>query len=322
MSEKITVKKQKEIKIKTIPKIKEEQIKQEQFSVSNEQKENDQNKSDSDTLSSGFITLHAFVLVLIALILLFNQFQIGSVQAAIGTSSAISTVGNFVTGKSLSAAGDTVIGPQLQADGKTTKLVEWPTISSYDRLAKTGDAIQDAMNYVVPSGVPFYATEGSGATLLQGVSFDDPITSQKVFAGLTGSNRFGTANLIELSSEEEQRYDKLTGIFTCDYCCGGPTQVTIINRCGCAHAYAWKGMTRFFIKYYGDTYSDEQILGEMTKWKALWYPKGMVGDYLLYTGQSSSESPHGGSTGHQDGSSSGSSSISDLENLPGMVGGC
>ena len=165
---------------------------------------------------------------------------------------------------------------------------------------------------------------------MKGVSFDDPIASQKIWASLLGSRRFGTENQIQLTPEEEKRWQKLTSVFTCDFCCGGPNSVTTINQCGCAHSYAWQGMAKFFIKYYPQS-TDEQILGEMTKWKGLWYPKGMIQDYLVYTGQQSADTlTHGGSVGikqqflqqapstqHQT-----QATATPVDQLPSMVGGC
>ena len=223
-----------------------------------------------------------------------------------------------------------IIGPQLNSDGRTTKLVEWQTISETPAPKSTGNPTQDAIATVVPTGTPFYALEGQGVEKIKGASFDDPITSQKVWASLLGSRRFGTENAIQLTSEEEQRWKKLTGIFTCDFCCGGPNSVTTIAQCGCAHSYAWQGMAKFFIKYYPQ-YTDEQILGEMTKWKALWYPQGMIQDYLVYTGQQSADTlTHGGSVGIkqqflQQGSNNQQqtrASATPLSDLPSMVGGC
>ena len=56
---------------------------------------------------------------------------------------------------------------------------------------------------------------------------------------------------------------------------------TIITRCGCAHAAAAQGMAKWFVKYYGDSYSDEEIYGEMARWYALWYPKGTIERIIL-----------------------------------------
>ena len=269
----------------------------------------------------------------VAILVLFNQVQISQVNAL--TNGGHSPVTSFMKSistplKLASGKGGVVIGPQLNTDGRTTKLVEWTTISATPAPKNTGNPTQDAIVTVVPTGTPFYALEGSGSEKIQGASFDDPITSQKVWASLLGSRRFGTANAIQLTPEEEKRWQKLTGVFTCDFCCGGPNSVTTIASCGCAHSYAWQGMAKFFIKYY-PTYTDEEILGEMTKWKALWYPQGMIQDYLVYTGQQpASILTHGGSTGiKQQFLQSGSNgqqqthaSVTPLDQLPSMVGGC
>ncbi len=270
---------------------------------------------------------------LIAVLIVFNQLQISQANALVsGISAPVSSFVKSVSNplKLSSGKAGVVIGPQINPDGRTTKLVEWQTISETPAPKSTGNPTQDAIASVVPTGTPFYVLEGPAVEKIKGVTFDDPITSQKVWASLLGSRRFGTANAIQLTPEEEQRWNKLTGVFTCDFCCGGPNSVTTINRCGCAHSYAWQGMAKFFIRYYPN-YSDEQILGEMTKWKGLWYPQGMIQDYLVYTGQQPATIlTHGGSVGirqqflqqapttqHQT-----QTSATPLDQLPSMVGGC
>jgi len=274
------------------------------------------------------------MVALVAVLILFNQFQIS--QASALTSGASSLVNNFIKKSSTplklvgSGKGGIVVGPQLNSDGRTTKLVEWSTISETPAPKSTGNPTQDAIAAVVPTGTPFYVLQGSGAEKIKGASFDDPLTSQKVWASLLGSRRFGTANAIQLAPAEEQRWQRLTSVFTCDFCCGGPNSVTTINRCGCAHSYAWQGMAKFFIRYYPD-YTDEQILGEMTKWKGLWYPQGMIQDYLVYTGQQPATIlTHGGSIGIRqqflqqapNGQQQTQAAATPIDNLPSMVGGC
>ena len=273
---------------------------------------------------------------LVGIMILFNQIQLS--QATSMVAGSPSKIGSIV--KSLSSGpmklvgggkGGIVVGPQLNPNGRTTKLVEWQTISETPAPQDTGNPTQDAIATVVPTGTPFYVLEGPGSEKIKGVSFDDPITSQKIWASLLGSKRFGTANTIQLTPEEEKRWQKITGTYTCDYCCGGPNSVTTINRCGCAHSYGWQGMAKFFIKYYPQ-YTDEQIAGEMTKWKGLWYPQGMIQDYLVYTGQQPvTILNHGGSVGIREQFLSQGSGNNDqktqaaavpLDNLPSMVGGC
>ncbi|MEM3126613.1 MAG: hypothetical protein QW331_00895 [Candidatus Woesearchaeota archaeon] len=220
-----------------------------------------------------------YIAIAIGIFIIFSQYmQLSLISAAAGVRQSS---GFTFFGEGVALGEKTIIGPMLNEDGRTTKLVEWPTISPYQRKAKTGDPTQDAINAVIPTGTPFYVQSGPGSELLQGVSFDDPITSQKVWAQFVGSGRFGKDKEIKLTPEEQARYDRIVGVFTCDYCCGSPQQVTRINNCGCAHSYAWKGMAKFFIKYYPN-YSDEEIAGEMTKWKGLWYPQGMINDYIRY----------------------------------------
>ncbi len=212
------------------------------------------------------------MLIAFAFIVVINNF------ALMAFSPGLSITGFAFAG---GAGGSTIIGPVINEDGRTVHLIEWPTISSSASFAPTGDPTADAIAAVVPKGVPFYAPEG--------ISFDDPLTAQKLWKQMGKS--------VQLSADQQQRWQKLVGLFTCDFCCGGPSGVTIISRCGCAHSYAWQGMAKFFVASYPD-YTDEQILGEMTKWKAVWYPKGMVEYYMVYNGQMpASGLRYGGSDG-------------------------
>ncbi len=273
-------------------------------------------------------TILTLGLVIVALLILFNQYQLTTIAGMMHLAPKSSSILARFTSSSLSVDGK-IVGPQLNPDGRTTKLVEWPTISGMPKPQHSGDAAKDAIDYMIPKGVPSYAESGPGSELLQGLSFDDPIAAQKIWAQLEGNSRVGTTKRIQLTADEEQRYKKLTNVFTCDFCCGGPSSVTRISQCGCQHAYAWKGMTRFFVKYYPEK-TDEEILGEMTKGKAMWYQKGMVEDYLVYTGQKDAKTlRHGGSVGIQQqfagqnlGSTSASASDVNTDSLNTMVGGC
>ena len=65
-------------------------------------------------------------------------------------------------------------------------------------------------------------------------------------------------------------------------------------------------MAKWFITNMGDKVTDEQIMGEMSKWKALWYPgptvKRVVQEQSLSSGDTSAPVK--------------------LDELPQMVGGC
>lgn len=153
--------------------------------------------------------------------------------------------------------------PAIQ--GYKSKVKPLPTISELQMKPITGNAAQDLVNNIVPTGTPWYGQQA-------GVTFDDPIAAQNLWA---------KGRAIQLTPEEEQRWSRIANSFTCDYCCGSPQNPTIITRCGCAHAAAAQGMAKWFVKNYGSSYSDEEIYGEMARWYALWYPKGTIERIIL-----------------------------------------
>lgn len=210
------------------------------------------------------LPLEKIFIPLLIVLFLSNQFFIDRASTAMGTTSS----GGVRLFGTTGASASTIIAPQLNPDGKTTSLVEQPTITEVPANPNSGDALADAKVVMFPTGVPFYAPEG--------ISFDDPINAQ---------NKWGAfENSITLSGALQDRYDQLTNTFTCNYCCGGPTRVTQVSRCGCRHAKAWRGFFKYMLQTYGDQYTNEQLMGEAFRWSGIWYPKGVIQDYLLATG--------------------------------------
>ncbi|AKM83524.1 hypothetical protein A2422_01490 [Candidatus Woesebacteria bacterium RIFOXYC1_FULL_31_51] len=208
-----------------------------------------------------------FFLWLLTLLLLFNQLMITRVAIALEIISLNSSM--------------KIVAPKINSDGKTTSLYEWPTITNVMSNSHTGNKLADAKVVMTAKGKPFYAPDD--------ISFDDPINAQKKWGVYETS--------LKLSPEQEARYQKLiTLMMTCSYCCGEANKVTMISNCGCAHAKAVRGFYRFMITNYGDKYNDEQLVGESHRWYALWYPKGMLEDYLLFTGDRTTlpHQSHGG----------------------------
>lgn len=210
---------------------------------------------------------------------LVNQLLMAQVSAALGMTASSGFVATLLGIQTKSSY--TIIAPKINPDGKTTSLSEWPTITEVLANPNSGDALADAKVVMIATGKPFYAPDD--------IAFDDPINAQKKWGAFETS--------IKLSTEQEARYQKLIStMMTCSYCCGGPNNVTMNKNCGCAHAKAVRGFYRYMIQNYGDKYSDEQLVGESHRWYALWYPKGMLEDYLLATGNDSAlpHQSHGG----------------------------
>ncbi len=203
-------------------------------------------------------------IMVLVLLLVVNSFLITTAYATAGPTRSMSLIEGSVSIKPGFEYGSKVtLKPMPLASGETPRIQGYktivkplPTISELSISASTGDVLQDLVNNVIPKGTPWYGSEA-------GVSFDDPIQAQKLWA---------KGRAIQLDSTQEQRWNRIVNSFTCDYCCGSPQQPTVITRCGCAHASAGQGMVKWFIKNYGDKYSDEEIYGELARWYALWYP--------------------------------------------------
>ncbi len=247
-----------------------------------------------------FLSKYGTVLLVLSIVIVaLTQYQIYQVSSMVPGSSIHST-GSFLSVLGGKSGKNVILGPALTADGKSG-VREFPTISDVANPASTGDPAQDALNKYVPTGTPWYGQE-------VGVSFDDPVAALNIWAqydGGLGGKRFYKAGVTlketDLSPAAQERYKKLITLFTCDFCCGSPNNPTRIGQCGCAHSAAWRGIFKYFLKNYEDKYTDEQLMGEATRWKALWYPGPTVKKIL---------------------SEGGNVDKTSLEALPSMVGGC
>ncbi len=224
---------------------------------------NKENKKESLLFRNNYVLGAIIVLVLLIFI---NQLMIPKAFASVSASGGNVNLGNFEYGSKITLKPmPLAVGEEPKIKGYKSIVKSLPTISELSIVPSTGDAAQDLLNNVVPKGTPWYGQEAQ-------VSFDDLITSQKNWA---------TYRSLKLTSAEEERWDRIVNSFTCDYCCGSPQNPTIITRCGCAHSSAAQGMAKWFIKNYGDKYSDEEIYGEMARWYAGWYPKGTIERIIL-----------------------------------------
>ena len=200
-------------------------------------------------------------IVILTILLFVNTLLIPRAFASISLGGGTINLGKLEYGSKITIKPMPIAsGEQPAIQGYRTKVKPLPTISELQIKPSTGDVVQDLLNNIVPTGTPWYGPEA-------GVSFDDPITAQKLWA---------KGRAVELNQNEEERWQRIVNSFTCDYCCGSPQNPTIITRCGCAHSSAAQGMAKWFVKNYGSKYSDEEIYGEMARWYALWYPKGTI----------------------------------------------
>lgn len=135
------------------------------------------------------------------------------------------------------------------------------------QVTATNDVVNDVIKALIPTGTP----EQYGQEL--GISFDDPVPSLTVLAKL--DRAIPTSSL---TPEQKTRYIATTSRISCEYCCSAPAVADSNGRdlCGCSHALAIRGLAKYLVTQHPDDWTDDQIYWEVTRWKALFFPKNMV----------------------------------------------
>ncbi|MBI4144792.1 hypothetical protein HY493_01140 [Candidatus Woesearchaeota archaeon] len=232
--------------------------------------------------------LAILLIAIVSLIVLFNQFQITQVSSML------------TTGASATFASS---GPSA---GKTGGVIQ---------LDSTGDVVNDVIKAMIPTGTP----EEYGAEL--GVTFDDPVAGIDILARL--DRAIPTSSL---TAAEKERYIAVTSHISCEFCCSAPAITDSSGRdlCGCAHSAAFRGLTKYLVKNHPDSWTNDEIYGELTRWKSLFYPKNMVqkGVALANAGLELDAAALNDAQLLQKLQSGNTQVGGDLSSLPNMVGGC
>ncbi len=123
----------------------------------------------------------------------------------------------------------------------------------------------------IPSGVPEYGLELN-------VNYDQAAQAVDILARLEQS-----IGLQNLTGEEKARYIKIgtTQGTACEFCCGLKTSFAREDgqrACGCGHNIAFSGLTMWMVQ---NSYTDEEILEEIAKWKTLFFPKQTLSAKLI-----------------------------------------
>ena len=233
---------------------------------------------------------HIWLICIAALLIVFNQWQIIAISAAIGGSSTGAALGLGTASASISVGAPANLD---QVDISTIQSTAQAVNALFPlKQIKTAD---DALKVMVPSGTPSYGKD-------LGISYDDPVVALNFLA--TKLYQKIKQDVQTNDPKTWQRYlnlaTKPVGI-SCEYCCGiGPVGITKTGelRCGCSHNPAIQALTLYLMKY--TKLSDQEILYEALRWKTLWFPKDMVGIAVKLAGGDTSS----------------------LTQVPSMVGGC
>jgi hypothetical protein len=125
--------------------------------------------------------------------------------------------------------------------------------------------------FSLPEGTP----ESYGETLdvsYSDVSSEDPKEAQQTIAKMASLEK------INLTEAEMERYVEIlhdmNGGISCEYCCEVQSIITEEGEsaCGCSHAAAMRGLTKFLISEHGKEMNDQEIFQEVSKWKTRYFP--------------------------------------------------
>ncbi len=155
---------------------------------------------------------------------------------------------------------------------------------------------------VIPTGVPgVYGQE-------LGVSFDQVQPAINVMSKFDPT--YGKEKIV-LQGADLERYVRVGMATACLYCCQARTlvQPNGTAACGCDHSQAMRGLAAYIITNHPDAYSDEELVNELNRWRAVYFPK----QTLM---QSLNEMKEAGAPGIEE-------ILQEFpEFMPQMVGGC
>ncbi len=228
------------------------------------------------------------LLAIATILIVFNQYQVSALSSQFDSAAGSVSKGKIWFGGGTSEVNlESVDVTQITSTAMALKQL-FPELSQLE-----GE--DDAIATLIPTGMPEYSAS------LGGITFDDPVTSMEYLAKWYYSLK---QDVQQNNPEMWQRYLNLaarpTGI-SCEFCCGIGAQGIDSKgelRCGCAHNPAVQALTMGLML--NTDYTDAEVLREVMKWKTIFFPKNMVSLGLEVAGKDASE----------------------LESLPGMVGGC
>jgi hypothetical protein len=162
--------------------------------------------------------------------------------------------------------------------------------------------VQKAAAATIPTGMP--SVQGNNGPIAYGaelgISYDNAAATIAVLAPYEQDTRSD-----KLEGELLARYVDIGSRAACEFCCSARTMVFPdgSKACACAHSAAMRGLAAYLLTNHGEELSNDQILTEVNKLKATYFPRQSVEKVLAA-------------------SSNGNVDTSTLNQLSPQVGGC
>ncbi len=194
-------------------------------------------------------------------------------------------------------------------------------------VSLTGNPETDAQILIFTKGIP----EIYGEEL--GVTYEFDLTNQEFMNQMIdkmetfdrGSKKIDVESL---PANIKQRYVDIGTKIACEFCCSARTLVFKDGKaaCGCAHSAAMRGLALYLLQNHPEEFTNDQILQELARWKALFFPKQMMKKYITQA-ESEKFTPDIAALLLNTRINKNAKNISiplpsNVENLPDMAGGC
>ncbi|MFQ5493309.1 MAG: hypothetical protein ACE5DX_04080 [Candidatus Dojkabacteria bacterium] len=149
---------------------------------------------------------------------------------------------------------------------------------------------------IIPTGVPYYGKQ-------LGVTYDDVVGSLSILAAL---DEYPDGPSKDVSWFD--RYIKIGMMTSCEFCCSAKTLVfkNGAAACGCQHSKGMRGLLAWLLENSPEK-SDQEILTEVNRWKALYFPKQTL--------KKAAELGENGDIDYE-------RVLNEMKDAPDMVGGC
>ncbi len=138
-----------------------------------------------------------------------------------------------------------------------------------------------SLEEVLPDGIPRIYGDKLGVNLsdIRGEDQKKADAVVKKLASLDGDlYPNGVMHFNDLDEPAKKRYLSIGTSIACEYCCGVDALVSSNGKpaCGCAHSAAMRGLAMYLLKNYPNDFTNEQIVEELGKLKALFFPKNAL----------------------------------------------
>ena len=151
--------------------------------------------------------------------------------------------------------------PELEAKlaALEEEIAQLSTLNPYYRF-------KEIQAEAIPAGVP----DIYGAAL--DVSLETVQASMNTMSKLDPT--YGRQKIV-LKGADLERYTQVGSATACLYCCDARTLVKPdgVAACGCAHSQAMRGLAAYLITNNPGDYTDEELVQELNRWRAVFFPK-------------------------------------------------